>query len=537
MGTDPAPGRSLLRQLPFPAKLVVTAFLIAVGLGYFSALVQLHMKHSDKAGEALPTMADVVARFAGVKQFDPTAAPPTSTIEQIIKGNRDEPKVSKTNMAPAFFKNSDDYADECKERGKTAVDFDREGELRAMIQWTKADPALKKKAYADDNFPLPDFDPKAPKPLTKQYAAAPDLSAVKIKSLVENRCQRCHESRAPSLGKWEEIEPLVTPPSTEVLPGNWVRTNNQIPTENLVQSTHAHLLSFAVLFSLTGFVFACSGYPTVIRCLVAPVVVVAQVSEIGCWWLARVPDYGPTFAKCIIMTGGLVGSGLGIQIIFGILDLYHWKGKVVVLLLFALGVAGVGVVGLKVIEPALKEQREAAQKPKEEKKPDEKKSEDKKPEEKPKPEAKKPDEPPAEVKVSHLERLVMGPAEADTKVKFNGKGTMAPAFFGKSDGWKDEVKERGKDTVEAERKGEQLAVQAWIRAEPADREKAFQNDYFTLPNTLRGKPVTKDYLDGSAVKVKTLLTDRCMKCHSKDGSESDFPLETYAELMKYIPGK
>lgn len=532
MGTEHAPGHSLLRQLPLPAKLVVTAFLIAVGLGYFSALVQLHMKHSDKNGEALPTMDDVIARFSGLKQFDPAAAPPMSTIEQIIMGNRDEPKVSKSNMAPAFFKNCDSYADECKERGKTGVDFDREGELRAMIQWTRADPALKKKAYSEDNFPLPDFDPKAPKPLTKEYAAAPDKSAVKIQSLIENRCQRCHESRAPSLGKWEEIEPLVTPPSTDVLPGNWVRTNNQIPTENLVQSTHAHLLTFAVLFSLTGFVLACSGWPLWFRCLVAPIVVIAQVSEIGCWWLARVPDYGPYFAKAIIGTGGIVGIGLAFHIFFSIFDLYDRKGKVVMLLLFALGATGIGIVGMKVIEPALKAERQAALKPIEQKKPEETK-----PEDKPKPpEVKKPDDKP-EAKVSHLERLVMGQAESDTKVKFNGKGTMAPAFFGKSDGWKDDVADRGKATVEAERKGEQVAVQAWIRAEPALRQKAFADDKFPLPDALKGKPFTADYRDGSNVQLKTILTDRCMKCHSKDGSEDSFPLETYEQLMKYIPGK
>ncbi len=525
MGTEPTP-RSLLRQLPLPAKLVITAFLIAVGLGYFSALVQLHMKHSNKDGEALPTVADVVERFSGLKQYDPNAAPPVSTIEQIIKGDRDADDVSKSNMAPAFFKKSKGYTKECEARGKTNIDFDREGELQAMILWSKSDPAVKKKAYEDDKFLLPD-DRKG-KPLTADFDCTGDKSGVKIKTLIEKRCMNCHDAQAPSLGKWAELEPLVTPPSTEVLPGNWVRTNKQITTESLTQSTHAHLLSFAVLFSLTGLVFAFTGYPFLVRCVIAPIVVIAQVCDIACWWLARLPESGPMFAKTIIMTGGIVGTGLVFHIVLGILDLYNWKGKAVVILLFLLGGAGVGIVGMKVVEPALKLEREEAEKAKAPKLPEEK------------PISKNGDttKPPPAVKITELERLVMGPREG---AKWNGKpdGSMAKAFYEKSEGWKDELAERGKEPLEAERKGEQLAVQAWARSEPALRKKTYEDGKFPLPDDLKGKPITPAYLapDKTAVNVKKIFEDRCIRCHSKDGDQSDFPLETYDQLMKYLVAK
>jgi hypothetical protein len=62
----PTPTRLTLRQLPLAAKLVLTVFLIAVGVGYFSALIQLHIQHSGRDGNALPTLADVVEVFAGV---------------------------------------------------------------------------------------------------------------------------------------------------------------------------------------------------------------------------------------------------------------------------------------------------------------------------------------------------------------------------------------------------------------------------------------------------------------------------------------
>src|SRR6476659_4371500 len=66
--------RFILRLLPMPAKLVLAVFLLAVGLGYFSALVQLHLQHSSRSGEPLPSAADVVEVFAGVRRYDPATA-------------------------------------------------------------------------------------------------------------------------------------------------------------------------------------------------------------------------------------------------------------------------------------------------------------------------------------------------------------------------------------------------------------------------------------------------------------------------------
>ena len=57
--------RPTLRDLPLPAKLVVTTFLISVGLGYFWALAQIHFKHASH-GNPLPTVPDLVSRFSGV---------------------------------------------------------------------------------------------------------------------------------------------------------------------------------------------------------------------------------------------------------------------------------------------------------------------------------------------------------------------------------------------------------------------------------------------------------------------------------------
>ena len=66
----------------------------------------------------------------------------------------------------------------------------------------------------------------------------------------------------------------------------------------LTQSTHAHLLTFAVLWAVTGLVIAFSSYPGWIRNWLAPIVLAAQVADVACWWLARLDgSLGVHFAQ------------------------------------------------------------------------------------------------------------------------------------------------------------------------------------------------------------------------------------------------
>src|SRR6476620_6056018 len=87
----PAAPRFTLRQLPLPAKLVLSTFLLAVGVGYSSAMVQLHMQHGDRDGQPLPTVDNVVAVFAGKvwKLPGDDQARTASKIEQLVMGDRE----------------------------------------------------------------------------------------------------------------------------------------------------------------------------------------------------------------------------------------------------------------------------------------------------------------------------------------------------------------------------------------------------------------------------------------------------------------
>jgi hypothetical protein len=70
--SSPTP-RFTLRDLPLPAKLVVSTFLISVGLGYLWAMAQIHFKHASP-GRPMPGIEDLVARFSG-KPWPPEPKP------------------------------------------------------------------------------------------------------------------------------------------------------------------------------------------------------------------------------------------------------------------------------------------------------------------------------------------------------------------------------------------------------------------------------------------------------------------------------
>jgi len=65
-----------------------------------------------------------------------------------------------------------------------------------------------------------------------------------------------------------------------------------------------------MLFCLTGVVFDLTINPAWLRVPLAPLVLVAQVAEIACWWLGRID--GPTgvlCAKLVLVMAGLSAWG------------------------------------------------------------------------------------------------------------------------------------------------------------------------------------------------------------------------------------
>ena len=137
------------------------------------------------------------------------------------------------------------------------------------------------------------------------------------------------------------------------------------------------------------------------------------------------------------------------------------------------------------------------------------------------------------VVVSHLEKLIMGPRKGQP---WNGEGSMAAAFFEKDKAFKAAMLKGPNPQLEAEREGERLAMQAWLKLPEPERKKAYDADVVALPPTRIGQPITANFLgaDKKTAKVKSIFAARCVICHSKDGEQDSYPYDTYAEIAKYF---
>jgi mono/diheme cytochrome c family protein len=528
--SEPAtPTRFTLRDLPLPAKLVVTVFLLAVGLGYTSAMIQLHMQHGERDGKALPTPDNVVAVFAGKKWVLGGEVQQTvSKLEEVISGS---PKGSPSgrNMTPAFF--AEDGADferrmdaaKGKPHEEQKLLDEREGDRRAMLAWINAAPEVRKRAYQEDKFLLP--PELAGKPMTAGYKA--NGSGVHIWSLIRDRCTRCHGPNGDKsdfpLKTYEQLSKYL--PASVAIPekGGWVDSGKQISLEKLTQSTHAHLLSFAMLFALTGVVFAFSSFPGIVRGILGPGVLVAQVADVSCWWLARLPveQGGPIFAYCILGTGTLVATGLGLQIVLSLFSMYGRTGRMVLVLFFAVALGLGGAVYMKVVRPYLDDEKRAKAA-------------------RANGEADKPTNngeanPPA-TGPSPMETLLAG--QFSPGRPFNKKpGGMILAFFNKEPDFKFAMQNKDPDLpkLTAEREGELAALVAWVKATEEARKKAYEDDAFVLPPELASKPLTAEFkANDTTVKVRALITKRCAECHKVGGDKENAPLTSYDEIAKYL---
>jgi len=362
--------RFVLRDLPLSARMVLAVFLLSVGIGYFSALVNLHFQ-SASPGEGMPTKEDVIADFHGkTKQ---------SQFIRLLQANDTAPFNGQGSMRSAFTRRAPGLAKKVRDKA-TALNDDRkdkldlkkhddyklargevmkdlDGERISLILWgsydpdeTKREQALEKMkgVYENDEFVLPEKykDLQITEKYVKDVAGK---RAVMIKSILEARCVRCHSENVGGpasnypLESWEELSHYL---------------HAEAPTgkslEKLALTTHVHLLGFSVLYGFTGLIFAFSSYPGFIRFVIAPLPLLAQVVDISFWWLARMdPPHGPLFAEAIIITGGIVGASLGLQILLSLFNLFGKFGKFLLVLLLAGGIAGGYYVKTNVIDKHL----------------------------------------------------------------------------------------------------------------------------------------------------------------------------------------
>jgi hypothetical protein len=347
------PDRLVLRNLPLPTRLAVAAFLLAVAAGYLSALVQLHFQHASP-GEALPTADDVAAAYHG--------RPGVSQFERLLLADGGKPFNGSGSMRQAFTNKSAGWKGAVSRRAKEKnldprqaegeLRAERDGERLALLDWVRA--GADRQEYEESGHVLP---PRlAGRPITPEFLeSGPDgTTRVKVSAILETRCARCHAENVGSsaakfpLETWEQVHDYCEPEPTE----------GGMSLPKLAQTTHVHLLGLATLLGLTGLIVTFTSYPGWLRAFLGVLPLLAQVADVGCWWLARAD---PFYAQAVLFTGGAVAVGLSLQVVLSLFNMFGRSGKALLVLALLAACLGGYVLKERVIDPYLaKEKANAA---------------------------------------------------------------------------------------------------------------------------------------------------------------------------------
>ncbi len=352
--------RLTLRDLSLPMRLVVAAFLVSVGLGYIAALVQLKVQLASP-GEIKPTSSDVISAYHGKSQI--------SQLQRLLEADESQPFNGQGSMRTAFTRRSGGLKRAIKEKAKELAEKndgkepnlaeveklvrqERNGERLALIDWIKQ--GAEKEAYEKDKHPLNGNLTKLV--VTESYVTEENGQRyVAIKTILQDRCARCHSKDVGGPGSHF---PLDTYEDVTLYVQKEAPTGMSLP--KLAQTTHVHLLGFSMLWGLTGLIFAFTSYPFLLRLILAPLPLIAQIADISCWWLSRLDAQGAQFARTIEITGGIVAAGVFLQILLTLFNLFGKSGKLVVLALIIGGALGLGGLYQKVIDPYLQHERQEA---------------------------------------------------------------------------------------------------------------------------------------------------------------------------------
>ena len=151
----------------------------------------------------------------------------------------------------------------------------------AVLDWIRT--GAGKQGSEENNHVL--SSPLTKHPITKEFVeSGPDgTTRVKVSSIFESGAPaamaRARAARRDSS--------LLRHGSTFTTTARWKPPTAACRSRNSAQSTHVHLLGFAMLYGLTGFIVAFTSYPGWFRGVLCPLPLVAQVVDISFWWPGR----------------------------------------------------------------------------------------------------------------------------------------------------------------------------------------------------------------------------------------------------------
>lgn len=347
--------RILLRDLPLPTRLVLSCFLAAIGIGYVSALVQLHFNGGAKPGQYIPGPDEAVSTY-----FGQVGARPMCRLECLLVAPETEPFTGTGSMRRAFTDKSQRWTtktrniEKIEDPAKREAEMlklraQREGELDAMLAWVRGGGDAD--AYEKDAFQLPDRD--AGWTITADYVVTEDgkPTQVKIKSLIKDRCASCHSQDEIIGGRDKNAAKYPLDEHAKIEKYLAVKQASAMELNKLAQTTHVHMFGFAMMYCLTGLIFSFTSYWGWVRAIIAPAAIVTSVLEISIgWWAGRLD---PCPAGATAAFGAITGGVLLMHIFGSLFDMYGKKGRLVLGGLILATAVGAALLERQVVSPFL----------------------------------------------------------------------------------------------------------------------------------------------------------------------------------------
>jgi hypothetical protein len=224
-------------------RLAITFFVLALGVGYLFALLNVYIHYSKADGEPGLSTQDLVRTFYGPDDKQ-------SLLEaKLLDGG-----------------SMRDFLPDPLDRGK-------------VITWVK------------NGAPRAAWDKE-------------------IESIISSRCMTCHNRKGlMSLVPMESYEDIT-------VKSRWIITRDRgRPLNTLVQSSHTHLISMAMMFAAMAALFFCTGAPGWLKNIVTPLPFVGVLLEVGGWWITK---FVAAFAYAMTLSGALMGTAFAV-FAFGIL--------------------------------------------------------------------------------------------------------------------------------------------------------------------------------------------------------------------------
>jgi len=350
--------RILLRELPLPTRLVLSCFLGAIGIGYVSALVQLHFNGGARPGQYIPGPDEAVGTYYGQ-----VGAKPMCRFESLLMAPETEPFTGTGSMRRAFTDKSQGWSksigkiEKIEDPAQRDADMaklraEREGELEALLAWVRAGGDAESYENGEKgNFKLPDKD--GGWTITNEYAIIEDgkTTGVKIKELIIKRCACCHSQDPEIGGRDKNAAKYPLDDHAKIQKYLAVKQSSAMELSKLAQTTHVHMFGFAMMYCLTGLIFSFTSYWGWVRCIIAPAAIVMSVLEISIgWWAGRLD---PCPAGATAAFGAITGGVLLMHIFGSLFDMYGKKGRLVLLALVLGAAVGAAFLERQVVSPFL----------------------------------------------------------------------------------------------------------------------------------------------------------------------------------------